>query len=552
MSVDVGPDLPEIRAAAVFGLARSGRAAVDGPRRARRRGRRHGREGRRRARRRCRRSTACAGSSAATPRRSSTASTSSSSRPGSRSRCPIFDAARARAIPVVSEIELASRLLPGVVVGITGTNGKSTTTALAAALLRAAGHDAVACGNFGTPWISFATKARRERERLGPEDVGRRALVLPARGHPAVRARRRRPPEPHARPPRPLPLDGRLRRREGADLREPARGAGRRPQRGRPARRADPAARPALRVLAGTRSRRSAPWLKDDLFVADVNGKGPRVIAKRSDLALPGRAQRRERARGARGDAAARRHAGAGRRDVPRLPRPAPPHGPRADARRRHVVERLEGDERRRDAEEPRGLRRRARPPHPRRQGQGRRLRPPRAARRRRRPGRSSRSARPRPRSRRRSRSIPGVDARRSAGTLEKAVEEAARRAAPGDVVLLLARVRVVRPVPQLRAPRRGVRAARRALCPSPREGAVDGQEAGLRPPPLRLGRPPRRDGPPHDLQRVGDADLPPAVVGPRGRVLLRLQAGHRRRDRRRSSRSPRCRSTTAGSTTRV
>jgi UDP-N-acetylmuramoylalanine--D-glutamate ligase len=29
-------------------------------------------------------------------------------------------------------------------------------------------------------------------------------------------------------------------------------------------------------------------WLKDDLFVADVTGKGPRVIAKRSDLALPG------------------------------------------------------------------------------------------------------------------------------------------------------------------------------------------------------------------------------------------------------------------------
>ena len=62
--------------------------------------------------------------------------------PGVPMTIPALDAARAAGIPVVAEVELASRLLPGLVVGITGTNGKSTTTALAAALLRDAGRAA--------------------------------------------------------------------------------------------------------------------------------------------------------------------------------------------------------------------------------------------------------------------------------------------------------------------------------------------------------------------------------------------------------------------------
>ena len=89
--------------------------------------------------------------------------------PGIPRTAPIVDAALARAIPVVSEIELASRLLPGLVVAITGTNGKSTTTALAAALLHDAGIRAVACGNLGTPWIASA--ARREEELPPPTRV---------------------------------------------------------------------------------------------------------------------------------------------------------------------------------------------------------------------------------------------------------------------------------------------------------------------------------------------------------------------------------------------
>ena len=59
-------------------------------------------------------------------------------------------AARVAGVPVISEVELAARHLPNPLIGITGTNGKTTTTELTAHLLRAAGSAAVACGNQGT------------------------------------------------------------------------------------------------------------------------------------------------------------------------------------------------------------------------------------------------------------------------------------------------------------------------------------------------------------------------------------------------------------------
>ena len=52
---------------------------------------------------------------------------------------------------IVGEIELASWFLQGILIGITGTNGKSTTTALTAHLLSGAGLKATACGNIGLP-----------------------------------------------------------------------------------------------------------------------------------------------------------------------------------------------------------------------------------------------------------------------------------------------------------------------------------------------------------------------------------------------------------------
>lgn len=62
---------------------------------------------------------------------------------------PLLVAARQRGLPVIAEVELAFHFLDGPVVAITGSNGKSTTTALAAALLRGTGMRVELCGNIG-------------------------------------------------------------------------------------------------------------------------------------------------------------------------------------------------------------------------------------------------------------------------------------------------------------------------------------------------------------------------------------------------------------------
>jgi UDP-N-acetylmuramoylalanine--D-glutamate ligase len=70
--------------------------------------------------------------------------------PGVPGESPLVAAARARDIPVWSEVELGYRLLPGnTFVGVTGTNGKTTTTELLGAILRAAGRRVEVAGNVG-------------------------------------------------------------------------------------------------------------------------------------------------------------------------------------------------------------------------------------------------------------------------------------------------------------------------------------------------------------------------------------------------------------------
>jgi UDP-N-acetylmuramoylalanine--D-glutamate ligase len=59
---------------------------------------------------------------------------------------PLVAAAR---VPVWSEVELASRLLPNPILGVTGTNGKTTTTEWIGAMFRAAGRDVAVAGNVG-------------------------------------------------------------------------------------------------------------------------------------------------------------------------------------------------------------------------------------------------------------------------------------------------------------------------------------------------------------------------------------------------------------------
>jgi UDP-N-acetylmuramoylalanine--D-glutamate ligase len=71
-------------------------------------------------------------------------------------------AAHEAGLPVVGEIEVALHSIAGLkYIAITGTNGKSTTTALAAHLLQCLGHDAVAVGNIGTPLADLALKETR-------------------------------------------------------------------------------------------------------------------------------------------------------------------------------------------------------------------------------------------------------------------------------------------------------------------------------------------------------------------------------------------------------
>ncbi len=81
--------------------------------------------------------------------------------PGVPWDAPILVEARERAIETIGEMELAWRVLNASAwVGITGTNGKTTTTALIAAIFRAAGFNAPACGNIGYAACELALEAR--------------------------------------------------------------------------------------------------------------------------------------------------------------------------------------------------------------------------------------------------------------------------------------------------------------------------------------------------------------------------------------------------------
>ena len=74
--------------------------------------------------------------------------------PGVPADAPLLQAARAKGIAIWSEIELADRFLDGRLIGITGSNGKTTTTSLIEHILKSAGIPTILAGNIGTPLIS--------------------------------------------------------------------------------------------------------------------------------------------------------------------------------------------------------------------------------------------------------------------------------------------------------------------------------------------------------------------------------------------------------------
>jgi len=82
--------------------------------------------------------------------------------PGVSAALPEVVAARQKGIPVMAEAELASRFLRGRLVGITGSNGKTTTTALTGKLFEAAGFHTQVGGNIGTPLVSLVDTSRAD------------------------------------------------------------------------------------------------------------------------------------------------------------------------------------------------------------------------------------------------------------------------------------------------------------------------------------------------------------------------------------------------------
>ena len=74
--------------------------------------------------------------------------------PGVPADLPVLNLARKKGIPVVPEIEVASWFLKGPLAGITGTNGKTTTTTLLGRILEASGFSTFVGGNIGVPLLS--------------------------------------------------------------------------------------------------------------------------------------------------------------------------------------------------------------------------------------------------------------------------------------------------------------------------------------------------------------------------------------------------------------
>ena len=79
--------------------------------------------------------------------------------PGVPANLPALALARIAGIPVWSEVELAWRFLRGKLVGITGSNGKTTATSLVAHILKTAGIPTLTGGNIGVPLLSLVERS---------------------------------------------------------------------------------------------------------------------------------------------------------------------------------------------------------------------------------------------------------------------------------------------------------------------------------------------------------------------------------------------------------
>ena len=90
---------------------------------------------------------------------------------------PVAAAASSHGVPVISDVELLMGAEPDArFIGITGTNGKSTTTALTTHLLNAAGIPAVMAGNIGTPVLALELPCLVQSSL--EKDAGHRPVIV--------------------------------------------------------------------------------------------------------------------------------------------------------------------------------------------------------------------------------------------------------------------------------------------------------------------------------------------------------------------------------------
>jgi len=86
--------------------------------------------------------------------------------PGVPPQSDLLRSAEIRRIPIISELEFASQQISNPIVAITGTNGKTTTTALTHHLFETAGVPSIACGNIGVPLSQLVYEGLDEKTWL--------------------------------------------------------------------------------------------------------------------------------------------------------------------------------------------------------------------------------------------------------------------------------------------------------------------------------------------------------------------------------------------------
>ena len=129
---------------------------------------------------------------------------------------PPLEEARARGVRVIGEVELAAPFLKGRTIGITGSNGKTTTTSLIGHILREAGVPVQVGGNIGTPVTAMVESSRDDGWNVLELSSFQLETIAEFRAHIGAGAQR------HAEPPGPPPHLRELRRGQRPAVRDPA------------------------------------------------------------------------------------------------------------------------------------------------------------------------------------------------------------------------------------------------------------------------------------------------------------------------------------------